>query len=351
MASCRRIPFVEPKVPDWERIAEICDASARAQRWANFGPVSETLAGSIASIVDLPSDRMVVVSSSATTALQAVAGMHAVRAGRPLRWLISAFGFFSTAVNVFAGRVKIVDCKPSGLLDLEAVDRLDAADWDGLIVTNVFGLYDDLSIYDQFCRERGKRLIFDSAVAFPQKYGRQPYADEVISFHHTKPWGFGEGGCAIVERDAAAAVRSFLNFGVGVPSEFAPYATNGKISDLSAAAILARLERLHEWSIGYFETRDRIRAQCSAVGISTLGRAPDHMISPHLPVLAPRPTPIENMPAARFDVRKYYRPLAPGHPTATKLYDHIVNFPCHRAMNAVSDEEIGSFLEALKGEP
>lgn len=344
-----RVPFVQPKEPDWNRIASICKASARAQRWTNFGPVSEALAATIASIVRLPDDRAVVVSSSATIALQAIAGMHAVRAKRPLNWLISAFGFFSTAINSFAGRIRIVDCTPNGLLDLEAADRIDIEDWDGLIVTNVFGLADDLSSYQRFCADRGKLLIVDSAVAFPGKSPRQTTADEVISFHHTKPWGVGEGGCAIVDSDAAAPVKSFLNFGVGTSPEFAIYATNGKISELAAAAILARIEQLDQWKHGYFANCNRIRARCSAAGIATLGRAPDHVISPHVPVLAPRPIMLEEMPQARFDVRKYYRPLARGYAMATKLYERMVNIPCHPGMSAISDAEIDSFLESLKG--
>jgi dTDP-4-amino-4,6-dideoxygalactose transaminase len=346
-----RVLFVQPKEPDWNRIAEICNASVRANRWANFGPVSDALAATVASILCLPNDRAVVVASSATTALQAVAGLHAIRAGRPLKWLISAFGFFSTAISAFANRVSIVDCTPTGMLDLEAADRVDPDEWDGLIVTNVFGLFDDLSSYAQFCADRGKRLIVDSAVSFPGKCPRTPISDEVISFHHTKPWGFGEGGCAIIQKDAVAIVKSFLNFGVGHSPEFAVYATNGKLSDLAAAAILARLECLSDWKDGYVANCNRIRVRCAAAGVATLGKTPNGVISAHVPVLAHRPTQLEEIPPVRFDVNKYYRPLAPGHPMATKLYEHMINVPCHPGMSAISDAELDSFFQALKGRP
>lgn len=341
------VPFVEPKIPDWSRIAQICTLSERDHRWANFGPVNAALGSVLGSLMELPEDRSVIPSSSATSALQAIAGMHAVRAGRPLVWAVSAFGFFSGAIGAFAGRNCIVDCDKSGLLDLEPLARLDPGSWDGLIVTNVFGMTADFSRYGAFCQERGKRLIIDSALGFPRPRHHGAGADEVISFHHTKPWGFGEGGCAIVARESASLVRSFLNFGAGTDAAFAPYASNGKMSDVAAAAILERLERLPSWSFFYEQQRRRIVNLVAAAGLKMLGRCLNEAISPHLPVLAPGPIALEAMPAARFAVRKYYRPLAPGFPTAQVLFSRIVNVPCHPAMAATPTHELERFFASL----
>ena len=37
---------------------------------------------------------------------------------------------------------------------------------------------------------------------------------EILSFHHTKPWGFGEGGAVICETFDEKIVRQLINFGV-----------------------------------------------------------------------------------------------------------------------------------------
>lgn len=345
------VPFVEPKRPDWDRIAEICALSADAQRWANFGPVSVALGKVIERLLHLPDDRAVVPASSATAALQAIAGMHAVRAGRSLVWAISAFGFFSTAIGPFAGRIRIVDCDRSGFLDLDLLARLDPESWDGLIVTNVFGLTADFSRYEAFCEARGKPLVIDSAFALPAPRPKGAKADAIISFHHTKPWGFGEGGCAIVNLENASLVRSFLNFGVGADNAFAAYAANGKMSDIAAAAILERLERMPSWSGLYQRQRRRIVGLVEAAGLDILGTPPETAISAHIPVLAPQPVTLEALLPARFVSRKYYRPLAPGFAVAEEIYARVINVPCHPAMAAVPTAEIEAFFAALKSGP
>lgn len=347
-----RAPFIEPKPPDWGRIAELCELSARAERWANFGPVCSRLAETIGGMLDLGADRAVVPASSATAALQAIAGMRAARAGRPLNWVVSAFSFFSPAVGAFAGRIQIVDCDRTGLLDLDQVVRLEPSSFDGVIVTNVFGMTTDVSRFGEFCRARDKRLIIDNALAFPapRPLGARA-ADEIISFHHTKPWGFGEGGCAVVSRDDAELVRSFLNFGVGADPAFAGFAANGKLSDLAAAAILDRIERLPSWAPGYGEQRARIARLALGAGLTILGAPPRAAISPHVPVLAPGPTSLAAAPAARFDVGKYYRPLAMGNPVAEELYARMINTPCHPGMQAIGDSELLDFFAALAAGP
>jgi dTDP-4-amino-4,6-dideoxygalactose transaminase len=346
----RHVCFIEDKTPNWSRIAKLSQLSIEANRWTNFGPVAAALERLVGQITGLPENRTVVAASSATTALQALVGLRAARKGRRLRWVASAFGFFSTAIGPLAQDVHIVDCDRNGLLDLSQVDRLDANSWDGLIVTNTFGIANQLDVYAEYCRERGKELIVDSALALlgPDR-SRFHDADEVISFHHTKPWGFGEGGCAIVSLKDGDLVRSFLNFGVGADSALAAFATNGKLSDIAAAAIFERLERLPFWANLYHQQRMRIVDLVDQAGLAVLGHPPLHAVCAHIPVLSPRPIAFSDMPDARFDVRKYYRALAPGMPVAEDLYARIVNIPCHPGMAEVSTTEIEAFLEAIRG--
>src|SRR5688572_11723357 len=121
----RHVCFIEDKTPNWSRIAKLSQLSIEANRWTNFGPVAAALERLVGQITGLPENRTVVAASSATTALQALVGLRAARKGRRLRWVASAFGFFSTAIGPLAQDVYIVDCDRNGLLDLSQVDRLD----------------------------------------------------------------------------------------------------------------------------------------------------------------------------------------------------------------------------------
>jgi dTDP-4-amino-4,6-dideoxygalactose transaminase len=341
------IPFVEPKEPDWANIARLCAPSSQAMRWTNFGPLSDLFAAEVAKIANLGEDRVAIPASSATTALHAVVGMHEVLAGRPLVWLVSAYGFFSTAIGPLADRIKVIDCDRSGMLDLKHVAALAPDSWDGLILTDIFGFKLGLSSYQDFCSVKDKPLVIDAATSFsPSSTGGNKFS-EVVSFHHTKPWGFGEGGCAIVERDQAELVRSFLSYGRDIDAKFARFATNGKMSDVAAAVILDRLSRMPVWSRGYHLQRERMFDLAATAGIESLGTPAPEVVSPHVPLLAPRPIAAEALPKRRFSLGKYYQPLSAHCPVAADIYSRIVNLPCHPMMADVSDAEILDCLHEI----
>jgi dTDP-4-amino-4,6-dideoxygalactose transaminase len=348
-ANRARISFVEEKYPDWRLVEKLLQSSARANRWANFGPVQDRLADVVARMLDLGSDRTVVTASSATSALHALTGAYAHNAGRPLKWAISAYGFFSTAVGPLANHVEVVDCDSSGMLDISALAALPAERWDGLLVTDIFGAQPDFSAFASLCAAARKPMIIDSAVSFPTRRSPSLRASEIVSFHHTKPWGFGEGGCAIVQAEQTAQTRSFLNFGVDADKSFASFAGNGKMSDVAAALILQRIEGMELWAGGYRQQRQRIKNLALSEGLDlVVDPAPD-IVAPHVPVLSPRPIALAALANAPFAVAKYYRPLDENCRVATDLYSRIVNVPCHPGMTAIDDLTLRRFFRGLVG--
>jgi dTDP-4-amino-4,6-dideoxygalactose transaminase len=156
-------------------------------QWANFGPASLLLERTLEQMLQVPADRAVVAASSGTAALLALAGVAAARHERPLRWIGSAFGFFSTRIGALAEATSFVDCDARGFLDLSDVDNLADDSWDGLLVTNVFGAAADISSYVAYCRQRGKAIIADNAMCLLGFDRASPEAPaEIISLHHTK---------------------------------------------------------------------------------------------------------------------------------------------------------------------
>jgi dTDP-4-amino-4,6-dideoxygalactose transaminase len=341
------VQFVEDKLPDWARVQQLMEFSARAGRWANFGPVQRYFTELVAKTLDLGSSRTVVSASSATSALFAIVGAHAADAGRPLVWAISAYGFYSTAIGPLAAHVRVVDCDHKGMIDVSALSALPADSWDGLIATDLFGAQFDFSEASAICRAAGKPLIIDSAVSFPTRRSPAVCASEIVSFHHTKPWGFGEGGCAIVDVALAEKIRSFENFGVGAPPSFGGFAANGKMSDIAAALIVERLERMPSWADGYRRQRERLTDLALSEGLDVLTRPPPDVVVPHVPLLAPRAVDMTDIPSASFAVAKYYRPLGKNCPVATDLHARMVNVPCHPGMASIDDAVMRQFFRAL----
>jgi dTDP-4-amino-4,6-dideoxygalactose transaminase len=345
----RPVPFIEHKCPDLRQLSEILRLSSDSGYWTNFGPVSALLESTLERYLNLPASRAVVMCGSGTSALLALIALKEHLAGRSLRWVVSAFGFRSTRLGPLAGAT-ILDCDNTGILDLETLARLDPDSWDGAVLTNVFGVRSELRDYIGFCRELGKELIVDSA-GLLQGFTREnaPWSvDEILSFHQTKPWGMGEGGCAIVSREHAPILRKFTNLGEGLEQTAWASATNGKISDFSCALILQRLLRISEWSAAYREQARRLQELAGEVGFRALAPLDISVLTPpHLPMIAKHPISERSLANEVLVLRKYYKPLSDLSKNARKIYDHIVNIPCHPDMAKLSDEEILDCLQAL----
>ena len=341
------VRYVEDKRIDWQRIHEILDISRRANQWTNFGPVSRALERALEHVLAVPAERAVVVCASASVGLTALAGLHAARRRRRLRWLVSAYTFAVQQTGVFDDAI-VVDCDETGMIDLAAAAELPDGEWDGMVVTNLFGALRDSGRFAAFCAERGKALILDSAQALlgPDRSAADP-PEEVISFHHTKPWGVGEGGCVIVDRADVPLVRAALNFGIGGPDLLKPFAGNGKISEIACALVLDRLERLPSWSHFYYGQRRRIDKLRRHAGLSLLCQGPDHAIAASLPILAARPIGATWFKGRPFDMAKYYPPLEQGHRNAERLFARIVNVPVHSGMASLPTETIEAVLQDL----
>lgn len=339
--------FVESKSLDWCGMQAFLSPSAEQNHWTNFGPASKTLEQAIAGLLSLSPEKTVITTSSGTSALFALVGACAGRAHRPLRWLGSAFGFASTRIGPLAD-IRLVDCDENGLLDLDAADRIPADEWDGMIVTNVFGRCASVANFSDFCAWRGKEIIVDNAqclLGYDRSGSETPA--EIISFHHTKPWGFGEGGCAIVGNDDEDLLRRLLNFGYGAAAELGPFASNGKMSDVAAATILCRLKEFPGFAAGYQHQWQRTAGIASDLGFRVFFQPPAGSVIGFVPLLAPMPISKEVMHASRLPMVKYYLPLAPF-PNARRLYSHMVGVASHPGMASIDDatlsEELGRLI-------
>ncbi|MGH9342896.1 MAG: DegT/DnrJ/EryC1/StrS family aminotransferase [Terriglobia bacterium] len=341
-----RIPFVENKPLDLVQIGQILQLSHRASQWANFGPVSKLLERFIGAHLNIPDDRAVVMCASGTAALNAIAAAHAMEAGRHLRWAVSSYGFLCTNTGPFADAI-VLDCDDEGLLSLDLLKALEPDTCDGVVVTNTFGLHPGLQKHLALCREKKLRVVVDNAAAL-HGYDREGSpVDEFASFHQTKPWGMGEGGCAIVSRALEPLVRSFLNFGVGLSSFPRDLAANGKISDLACAAIFSRLITQGEWALLYRSQARRIAEIGVASGFELLGH-PDFgaTIPAHVALLAPIEIPRTALENPWCALQKYYKPLAATE-NARRIYARVLNVPCHPGMKTLADSHITAMLQTV----
>lgn len=345
--SCPNIvlKFINSKSFDHARIAEILEACSKANQWANRGPVYQELRDAMAVHTGLGPDTVAMPCANAGIALEGMARLLAAKAGRPLRWVVCDFSFQNLGRGYFADAI-VVDSDSRGMLDLEFANRLPPSAWDGLIVVNPFGQAQPKDFEPAIALARDKYLLIDNAAGLGTRMPAWPW--QAISLHHTKPYGVGEGGLAIIPTDSEEPLYSLLNYG-NVPEPPDSWLNNGKISDIACAYILDRLQRVPDWTGGYFEQAERIEKLAIQVGLTPLMPVNHHVPAMSRAYLAPEAIPIDRLRTTRHATfGKYYKPLT-RLVNASDLYNRLVNIPTHPDMAQASDDMIIEDLRRLFG--
>jgi dTDP-4-amino-4,6-dideoxygalactose transaminase len=344
------IAFVEAKRPDYERIRELLARSEASGMWSNFGPVSLQLEETVAENLALSPGRRVAACANGTVALHGLVHLYEHLAGRPLRWVISAFTFHAQGQGPLAA-ARVLDCDAQGFLDPDELAALPSESYDGIMVTNLFGTALHVERYEALAARAGKILLFDSATCFGSTYRGEPFgglgAGEIFSFHHTKPCGFGEGGCAVIPAELEDTFRSLINFGLYKGIDTGARSSNGKMSDVAAAFILDRLSHRESIRKAHLQQFRRLAGIAQALGLELLVDGGREGAFPNLvPILFPQPVGVDRLSGGPLVVHKYYRPVA-SRPRADELYSHVVCFPCHGGVAQVTDDELHAALVAL----
>lgn len=334
-----KLAFIENKAIDYSLLEKTLTASKEKNHWANFGPVSLLLEKYLEQKLKIQNEKKIVMLKSGTQALHLLIALEETKSKRKMRWVVSAFGFIASKIGPLSDAV-IVDCDVNGMIDLSLVDALKE-EWDGLIVTNAFGLSDDLKRYESYCKKLNKICIIDNATGlFTPENRNLKSASQAISFHQTKPWGMGEGGCAIILPEDEKTFRALTNFGVGGPKYLRQNASNAKISDVDCAIIFQRLATMAQWGRRYALQSRRILKLAKLSGLKMLAENKSGVILGSLPLIAEHQISKESFSNQAITLRKYYSPLSSSAIQANEIYSHIVNFPCHHGLASISDEDI-----------
>lgn len=329
--------YIENKSANQRVIEELLSHSTTANNWTNFGRVSQLLEERLTELLGLSDNLRVIAFSNAKVALHTLVAMLNYPHSKALRWVTPVFEFYSSCDGILHS-AEIADCNQHGMLDLNS---RDPSKFDGMFVTNIFDQHRELSEYQTQADKHKKILLIDSAMGF---HSDNHIANECISLHHTKPWGFGEGGCAIVEQQHADLFRDMLAFrhhSLNTPIN--RLASNGKISDIVSAYLMMQLQEIDLIRDSYQEQFLQIKTIGAKLGLNVLGGNASHPgIPAHAPFLPPRTTHLASDPLV--PAHKYYSPLA-ATPTASDIFSRIENFARHSEMMALSDRLIESLLE------
>jgi dTDP-4-amino-4,6-dideoxygalactose transaminase len=338
------VDLIERKAPDLATVEALLALPAAANQWTNFGPLDELLAATLHDYAGFADTLAVVPCANGTAALEVMAIMHEIAAGRPLRWVASAFSYFNASRGYFADSL-LIDCNAQGLIDLDRLAAADPASYDGILVTNNFGFVRDFAAYEAFAAAHGKFLLVDNAAGFGNG-ALQNLPWQSFSFHQTKPFGVGEGGAMLVPRDLAVMARHLIAHGKTPDAAVARRSVNAKLSEIAAAFILDRLRRAPGWVPLYRMQLSRITELAEDLGFSPLIGRTHPVVAMTYPVLAPADVAVPRLRNPHLALAKCYAPLA-DFPAAQGLYRRLVNIPCHADVAALSRDTLTALLGGL----
>jgi dTDP-4-amino-4,6-dideoxygalactose transaminase len=276
-AAATPVPAMCPRLPAADRVLPYLRKIDALRQYSNWGPLACDFEHRLSEHFSLPAGSVVVASSGTAALIGAIlATAGRANAQRPLA-IIPAFTFVATAVAAeqCGYRPYLVDVSAdTWLLNAGELTGHSLLGDVGLVVpVATFGRPVPQDEWRDFRRQTGIPVVIDGAASFetvsavPGRFAGE--IPTVISFHATKSFGTGEGGC-VLTADAALAVRvtQALNFGFYASRSSRAASTNGKMSEYHAAVGLAELDGWPQKSAALLDVSRRYRRRLARAGLA-----------------------------------------------------------------------------------
>jgi dTDP-4-amino-4,6-dideoxygalactose transaminase len=272
----REIPVLRPLLPPAERLLPYLSRIDASRCYTNWGPLVSEFEGRLAGHFRVP--RHGVVSASSGTA--ALVGAILASAGRATSdrpfAILPALTFVATAIAAeqCGYQVHLADVSSDDwMLDARALSSHPILPRTGVVVpVSAYGRPVGHKVWNAFRQQTGIPVVIDGAASFEalsyEATGRASELPVALSFHATKAFGSGEGGCVITtDARLAESVTRSLNFGFFEDRECRSASTNGKMSEYHAAVGLAELDTWAAKLRHFLDVADTYRRRMRDVGL------------------------------------------------------------------------------------
>jgi len=346
------ISWVPKKSINLNKVEELLNNSISKNQFCNNGPNVQLLEQIIKEKLQIDDNKAIIAVTNGSVALHSLATSIGYVHKQEINWATQSFTFPPSSQGSLSN-TKIIDIDNDGGLNLDELDGTI----NGIIVTNIFGNIVDIDKYEKWANENNKFLIFDNAATPFTFYNGKSCCNygngSTISFHHTKPLGFGEGGAIIVDKKYEKTIRCMNNFGIGLSDKYwIREGNNYKMSDIAAIYIIQYLENFetivgkHKRLYKYFKAQilekelplklfpsfhdnDNIMPSCFCL----LFNQPEKSVQVE-----------KNLLENDIFCRKYYHPLKETRNTL-EIYNKILCIPCTVDMKK---ENIDYIIQLIK---
>ena len=245
------IPVLRPLLPNAAAIAPYISRIDASRIYSNFGPLTREFESRLAGLLSVPSGAVLSASCGTTALIAAILAVARHDGGKRQLALMPSYSFVATAIA--AERCGLHPYFVDVDRDTWALDPMELLGCPALgraaivIAVAPFGRPLRQSEWLEFQDRTRIPVVFDAAAAFGT-VGRSPEGQLgsipcVFSFHATKSFGVGEGGCIVCDGpEQACKMLPMTNFGFDGARDSLVASVNGKMSEYVAAVGLAALD-------------------------------------------------------------------------------------------------------------
>lgn len=243
----KRLGIVSPRLPALEKIQEPLQAALRSGQLTNHALHVPLFEKALSDRLQMPN---VIAVGNATLGL--ILALEALK--RDGEVILPSFTYCATAHALYWSRHKpvFVDILPDTFtIDPAAVEAAITSNTAAIMAVHIYGHPCEIESLEEIAKWHGLPLIFDSAHAFGSLYQDKPVGQfgnaEVFSFHATKVFPVGEGGCITTHnQDLADYLKLSRKFGdPGDENTLLP-GMNAKMQEFNAIIGLEMLKVLDE---------------------------------------------------------------------------------------------------------
>jgi dTDP-4-amino-4,6-dideoxygalactose transaminase len=343
----KNINWLAKKKTNFGKVRKLLNKSYETNQMTNNGQCVRHLETLVRQYFEVDDNKAVIVVNNGTVAIQILAAAIKYE-NKNIKWATQSFTFPPSKQGNLID-AEIVDIDEEGGIDINKLGR----NINGIIVTNIFGNVVNIEKYEKWA-QNGNVLIFDNAATSLTHYRGKNCVNygtgSSISFHHTKPFGFGEGGAIIVDKEYEKTVRCLINFGIELKDDayYVEEGTNGKMSEISAAFIIDYLnENMLRITKKCRYLYEYMKKMCRKNNMEMFPSFHDDgkIVPASFTLLLNKSKDvIETLKKNNVFCRKYYTPLKQTD-TTIKLYDRIVCVPCNADM---TKKDIDRIVELIK---
>lgn len=267
------LPVLRPLLPTAERLLPYLRRIDDSRIYTNWGPLSAELESRLCDVLRVPAGSVVSAGSGTAALVAAILAAAGRATDERRRAVVPAFTFVATAhaVEECGYDVFLADVDPAtwSLDPQRLADSFDLADVGLVVPVAPFGRPVPQASWRAFREQTGIPVAIDAAASFEladaASFGDIPVA---LSFHATKSFSTGEGGCVVVtEQDVREDAMQALNFGFRGAREATSAGVNGKLSEYHAAVGLAELDGWDEKHTALLRVAETYRRRLKAVGL------------------------------------------------------------------------------------